>query len=326
MRVLVTGATGFIGYEVARLLAETGTEVRALVRRLARGALLNPFDVEQVVGDLSAPDSLRRACTGVDVVVHLAARATFEPAQVLRPTMVGGSVALLEAAAEAGARAFVHGSSLMVYGDVARGEIDADTPVAPHVDYGRVKVETERHLRALAQRRGVALGVVRLPHVYGARDLMFGRLRGRLTVLPGLSADAYAHLHVRDAARALVAASEQGWTGTAPVGDDENASWDTFFATLRRYYPHHRVVRVPAALAEVGAGLAEPLMRLRRGPQLVTRDTVRSSDVRQPVRRGTLWSELGIAPRYPTVEDGIPAALDELVAYRWRHSVDDRSS
>lgn len=58
----------------------------------------------------------------------------------------------------------------------------------------------------------------------------------------------------------------------------------------------------------------------------MTRDTVRSSAVRQPVRPGTLWSELGIAPRYPTVERGIPAALDELVAYRWRHSVDDRLS
>lgn len=326
MRVLVTGATGFIGYEVARLLAGTGAEVRALVRRLNRGALLNPFDVEHVVGDLSAPDSLRRACTGVDAVIHLAARATFESAAVLRPTMVQGSVALLTAAADAGARTFVHGSSLMVYGDVASGEIDERTPVAPHIDYGRVKIEAERALAAIAGHRGVALGVVRLPHVYGARDLMFGRLRGRVTVLPGLAADAYAHLHVRDAARVLSAAAEQGWAGTAPVGDDENASWDTYFATLRRYYPHHHVVRVPAAIAEVGAAVLEPLARLRGGPQLVTRDTVRSSDVRQPVRPGTLWSALGLAPEYPTVERGVPAALDELVAYRWRHSMDDRLS
>jgi nucleoside-diphosphate-sugar epimerase len=214
----------------------------------------------------------------------------------------------------------------MVYGDVPAGLIDGATPVAPHVDYGRVKVEAERLLGAAARERGIAFAALRLPHVYGARDLMFTRLRNRVSVLPGLSADAYAHLHVSDAARVLIAVGEQGWTGTAPLGDGENASWDRFFATLRRYYPHHRVVRVPAPLAEAGAALAGPVLSVRPGPRLVTRDTVRSSSVRQPVQPGLVWEHLGLAPRYPAVELGVPAALDELVAYRWRHPVDDRLS
>ena len=89
--VLVTGGTGLIGMEVVRLLAEQGVRTRVLVRRPRRGALLHGLDVEPVQGDLTRPASLRRAVEGVDTVVHLAARATMEPLDVLRPTIVDGT-------------------------------------------------------------------------------------------------------------------------------------------------------------------------------------------------------------------------------------------
>jgi nucleoside-diphosphate-sugar epimerase len=326
MRVLVTGATGFIGYETARLMAEQGHEVRALVRRPDRAALLTPFAVTRVVGDLDSADSLRRACEDIEVVLHLAARATFEQLSLIRPTIVEGSASLLAAAADAGVRHLVYASSFGVYGDQAQGEIDAGTPTRPVVDYGRAKVAAEERLRALAAERGTALAILRLPHVYGARDLMFERLRGRAAVFPGLRAEAYAHLHVHDAARALAAVAEQGWTGTAPIGDGENAGWDHFFAMLRRYYPHHRAIRVPAALALPVASLLEPVLRARGGPQMITADTVRFATLRQPARAGLVWEDLGLVPRYPTVAEGIPASLDEFVAYRWKHPVDDRAA
>lgn len=323
MRILVTGSTGFIGYEVTRVAAEAGHEVHALVRRTSRASLLTPFDVQLVVGNLDSEESLRRACTGMDAVVHLAARATFEDYDYLAPSIVEGSRLVARAAVEAGVATLVYGSTLMTYPSVEHGLIGADTPLNPVVDYGRAKRDAEGALAEETAGSSTALGIVRIPHGYGARDLMFGRLHLPAQPLPGLHADSYAHLHVRDCARLLLAAAEQGWVGALPVGDGENASWDTYFAVLREYYPRHRVIRVPAALALPVAAFAEPLLQLTGQPNLITRDVVVSSTLRQPVEPGLLWSELGIEPWFPSVRRGLPAALDEFVSFRWRHPVYD---
>ena len=88
MRPLVTGATGFIGYEVARQLAAAGTPSRFMVSRPERGRLLSGLDAELVQGDLTRPASLARAVAGMDTVIHLGARATFEDISALRPSIV----------------------------------------------------------------------------------------------------------------------------------------------------------------------------------------------------------------------------------------------
>lgn len=87
-RVLVTGATGFIGYEVARQLCARGLHPRLMVRRPERGALLSRLDAELIQGDLTRPVSLIGAVQGVDTVLHLGARAAFESYPRLHPTSV----------------------------------------------------------------------------------------------------------------------------------------------------------------------------------------------------------------------------------------------
>lgn len=321
-KILVTGATGFIGYEVAARLAAAGRRPRLMVRRPERGALLRPLAAEVVSGDLTSPPSLERAVTGADTVIHLGARATFESYRRLRPTIIDGSLALMRAAAQAGVRHFVHASSLLVYGDQRR-PIDLDTPAHPAVDYGRAKLEAEQALARLAEETGVELAVVRLPHVYGARDLLFERLHRGLVVRTGRGDNPYAHLHVADAARLLVAIADRGWTGVSAVADDHSATWREFFAVLRAYYPRFWELSVPAWLARWGAGARQALMAWRSRPTLVTPDTVTAWNLSLPVRPGLLWDALGLRPALPTISEGIPAALDDAVAFRWRHPVSD---
>jgi len=97
-RVLVTGATGFIGIEVSRQLAARGLRPRLMVRRPLRGIMLKHLDVEIVQAALRSPRSLIRAVKGMDTVIHLVARAAFESYERLRPSIVDGSMNLMRAA------------------------------------------------------------------------------------------------------------------------------------------------------------------------------------------------------------------------------------
>lgn len=321
-KVLVTGATGFIGYEVARILAEEGLRPRLLVRRMLRGGLLCHLDAELAAGDLMSPDSLKRAVHGVDTVIHLGARASFEPYRYVKPSIVDGSAALMQAAGEAGVSCFVYSSSLLVYSGQQQ-PIDETTPANPLSDYGRAKLQSEQRLTRMAQSAHMAFCALRLSHIYGARDLLFEKLRNGRLVTPGLGANIYAHLHVVDAARLLVEAARQRFQGVRAVGDDQPASWREFFAVIKNHYPHFQQVTVPAALAVAGAKILQAWSHLRGRQTLETPDGVRSWNLNLPVQPGMLWRDLGITPKYPTIHEGIPAVLDDCVAYRWIHPVND---
>ena len=323
MKVLVTGATGFIGQEVARQLAVRGLHPRLLVRRPSRGELIAGLDAELIQGDLRAPDSLRRAVRGCDAVIHLAGRAVFEPAHRLVDTFVHGTRALVEAAAAEDVGRFVFASSLLVHGDSA-APITEDTAPAPAVDYGRVKWLVERRLAAFGARTGMAVGSVRLPHVYGATDLLFERVRRGMLVVPGRNSPPYGHLHVHDAARVLIAAAETGWSGASAVADEEPVGWDTFLGHIVTLLPDITVIRIPQVLARTGTEVLGALAGLRDQPNLFTPDTVVSWNLSLPVDPDALWPQLGIRPELPTYREGIARTLDDCIAFRWRHPVQDR--
>lgn len=224
----------------------------------------------------------------------------------------------MRAAAESGVSHFVYSSSLLVYGS-QETEVDQTTPVSPAVAYGRAKVEAEQILAAEAEHSGVKLASLRLPHVYGARDLLFERVHNGPVVFAGRGDNLYSHLHVSDAARVLITAARQGWVGTTPVADDQPTTWSEFAHVLAEHYPRFRAFMLPAGLARLGTELLRPLVALRRRPSLYTPDTVIGWNLNVPVKPGLLWKDLGIRPAYPTIAEGIPAVLDDSVAFRWTH-------
>ena len=175
-KVLVTGATGFIGIEVSRHLAERGMRPRLMVRRPVRGLMLRNLNAEIMQADIRSPESLRRILSGIDTVIHLGARAAFEPYQRLYPSIVKGSLNLMQAAIEAGVKNFVYGGSLLVYGDTAK-PIDQETAPSPMSGYGRAKLEAELRLEDMAAKAGIEFLSLRLPHVYGAHSLLFDQVR-----------------------------------------------------------------------------------------------------------------------------------------------------
>jgi nucleoside-diphosphate-sugar epimerase len=310
LKLLVTGASGFIGQEVARQLAFGGYRPRLMIRQAGDDCEICHLPADFVIADLRNHDSLKQAVKGVEGIIHLAARATFESYEKLKPSILDGSLALMKAGIAAGVRRFVYSSSLLVYNG-STPQVNADTPAKPILDYGRIKVDTEKKLSNMAASAGISFAALRLPHVYGPKDLYFSRLRAGRLFLPGLGKNIYTHLHVADAAAAIIACAEQAYSGILPFGDRLPSTWATFLKTVRPYFPHARVHLIPQWLALLATALLTPFRHTRPNPGLETPGAVRTYNFNLAVDPDLLWKDLGLEPAYPTIHEGIPAAATE---------------
>jgi nucleoside-diphosphate-sugar epimerase len=322
-KVLVTGATGFIGIEVSRQLAEHGMRPRLMVRRPVRGLMLRSLDAEIMQADIRSPESLRRILSGIDTVIHLGARAAFEPYPRLYPSIVKGSLNLMQAAIEAKVSNFVFGGSLLVYGDTAE-PINQETEPSPMSGYGRAKLEAEHRLQEMAPKAGIRFVSLRLPHVYGAHSLLFDQVRHGKVYFPGKGDNRFAHIHVIDAARALIHAAESGPPGLWVVADELSCTWNEYFETLKTYYPRLRVTHIPQALSYVGTKLLDVVYTVTGQANPYPSGAVSCWNLRLPVMPGTLSQTIGLNPRFPTIHDGIPAVLDDSISFYWLPSNLDR--
>lgn len=133
MLAFVTGATGFLGSHVARVLARQGAQLRLLVRSTSNLKNLEGLNAETATGDLRDPDSLERAMSGCDTVFHVAADYRLwvrDPDEMYRSN-VDGTRAILEAARKARVQRVVHTSSVATMGFTSNGApADEDSPVA----------------------------------------------------------------------------------------------------------------------------------------------------------------------------------------------------
>jgi nucleoside-diphosphate-sugar epimerase len=171
MKILLTGASGFVGRATLRTALEAGHEVHGVVRQGEAPA--PPVQVVRL-SDLASYTRWRDALDGVDAVVHLAARVHVmrdrapDSLTAFRAVNVEGTRQVASAAAEAGVARFVFVSSVKVHGEESHdAPLTADSPVVPVDAYGRSKAEAEDALRELESRSGLGVVVVRPPLVYG---------------------------------------------------------------------------------------------------------------------------------------------------------------
>jgi nucleoside-diphosphate-sugar epimerase len=300
VRVLVTGASGFVGHAACRELIARGHEVRALVRRAGS----EPAGTVAVAGDLTDAGALAAAVreAAPEGVLHLAAEiASQRSADRVREVNVEGTRRLLEACVAAGAPKVVF-TSTVVTGEAGGALLTEDEPLPVQTPYGRSKQEGE----ALLFASGLPAVVVRPGHVYGPggwyEHEMLARLRqpGRFAVI-GRGDNLWDVIHVDDVARALVDALER-----APAGEIYHAADDEPIA----YYDF-------MALSAQALGVGPP----RRVPAWVARLAAGSSAVTAVVRsartsNAKLKHDLGWAPRYPSAREGIPATVAALRAAR----------
>lgn len=172
-RVLVTGATGFVGRALCRHLTASGAFVRAALRSGAPDPPL-PVAEQAHVGAIDGRTEWRPALQGIDTVLHLAARThvlhdtAADPLAEYRRINAHGTARLAQQAAESGARRLVFVSSVKVNGERTTTSPfrESDAP-APEDAYGASKQEAERALHDISAATGLEAVVVRPPLVYG---------------------------------------------------------------------------------------------------------------------------------------------------------------
>jgi dihydroflavonol-4-reductase len=176
MKVLITGATGFVGAAVARAVAATGADVRVLVRQDSELGNLDGLTVEHVHGDLRNPDSLRHALAGCRQLYHVAAHYALwaKDPSIFYDINVTGTRLLMEAAREAGVERIVYTSTIGAIGLPEGGGLGTEqTPVSLAQmagDYKRSKYLAEQEVLKLA-RAGLPVVIVNPSAPVGERDI-----------------------------------------------------------------------------------------------------------------------------------------------------------
>lgn len=174
MKVLVTGATGFVGSHLTRRLARDGHAVRILTRASDPPASVTGVPLEVARGDVTDPSAVDRAVRGVEAVYHLASnfRQVGASASASHAVHVQGTVHIVEAALRHGVRRLVHCSTGGIHGPSTNGPLTEDAPYryARWNIYETTKAEADQLvLRAAAERKLPAV-VVRPAIVYGPGD------------------------------------------------------------------------------------------------------------------------------------------------------------
>lgn len=324
MRVFLTGGTGFLGGEVARLLVERGDTVRALVRDPGRALALRELGCELVAGDLSDEGALVAWMADVEAVVHCAAVYAVGVPDCRRAELVDTNVCgtehVLGAALTAGVHRAVHVSTVAVYGDTGGRVVDETWTRDPALPWTSVYEETKAVAHGRAQdlaARGLPCSIVAPGLVYGPDDRSaFGQLlqqflAGRLSALPFPSLGV-SPVHRDDAAAGVIAALDKGLPGECYVLAGEPVTVRDLLAQLSevsgRRAPRLSVPTTLLRALSPAGWLLGPALGLP--PNLA--ELVRSCD------GVTFWAssdkaarELGWTPR--TLADGLPDLLPRVL-------------
>jgi dihydroflavonol-4-reductase len=314
--VLVTGASGFLGWHVASLLVERGMRVRALARRAGS---IRDLDAEIVQGDLRNPGSLQRAAASCGAVFHVAAdyRLWVKEPREMYEANVDGTRALIQASEAAGVERFVYTSTVGCIGFVPGGLGDETTPVslaAMTGHYKRSKFLAEQEALKAAQ-GGFPLVIVNPTAPVGAHDVkptptgqtILDFLRGRMPAFidTGLNV-----VDAGDVAQGHWLAFERGRTGERYILGGENLTLEQILQELASITSRPAPsTKLPWPVAWLAGAVSTAVSQITGKAPRVPLDAVRMARKKMWVSHGKAAGELGYAPQ--------PAHAGLANAVRW---------
>ncbi|MFI7668814.1 NAD-dependent epimerase/dehydratase family protein [Nocardia sp. NPDC049526] len=268
MRVLVTGAAGYLGTAVVSALTEAGHDAVAMVHA-QRPNIAHASEIR--IADLLDPVALRRAVDGVDAVCHLAGltrvrESMTDPLRYFGVNTVG-TIALLDAMATAEVPRLVFASTGAIYGDVGGRPITEDLPDNPPHPYASSKLAAEKAIDA----HDAAAVVLRLSNVAGGRDpdptrliprVLSAAARNESFEVNGDGTTVRDYVHVADAANAFVAGLEylpsQGVTERYVIGGGRGTSVRQVVAAVEKVSGRRVALIHRPAVPEPSSLVADP--------------------------------------------------------------------
>ena len=324
-KVLVTGASGFVGGHVVHALRARGIAVRCLVRRTSSLEFIKPLDPELVFGDVTDPATLLPAIAGVDAVVHCAG-LTKAPSRCRYFHVNEEGCRNLFAACrtrKGQIGRIVHISSLAALGPSPDGRpVTEDASPHPVSDYGESKLAAQRIAQSHMDELPVSIVVP--PAIYGPRDVdfcvYFKWVRRGLVPLIGTGSRRLSLIYVKDLAEAvaMVLGSDRASGRTYLVDDGCIQTWTSLANTIGSAMARTpRQMHLPVALA-IAMGIIGDVRSRLTGKAWV----VNSQKIREFLQ--TSWTcssqriraELGFCPQYP-LERGIQETFSWYRENNW---------
>jgi len=256
-KVLVTGATGFIGGRlVEKLILDHKVEVRALVRNFSKAARIARFDLEMIGGEVSDAQAVDRAVAGCDVVFHCAHDFSG------RQGNLDGAGAIAEACLKHQVRRLVHTSSISVYEPLSDGDLDESARREPcGWDYPDTKRAVDELLLEFHAKRSLPVVFLQPAIVYGPFSnpwtlTPIKQLRSGRIVLPDAGQGLCNAVYVDDVVDAMLLAAEreEAVGESMLVSAETPVTWRQFYAAYEKMLGIEGVVLVPAEEIRKSAG------------------------------------------------------------------------
>jgi dihydroflavonol-4-reductase len=318
-KILITGASGFVGSAVARQLAEAGYAVRALVRGASPRGHLSGLNIEFLEGDLRDRTSLERATAGVRYVFHVAAdyRLWARDRREIFASNVEGTRNLMEAALGAGVERVIYTSSVATIAVRSDGTAaDESIPLREEQGIGaykRSKIAAERLVEAMVAERGLPAVIVNPSTPIGPCDVKptpTGRIiveaaRGRI---PAFIDTGLNLVHVDDVASGHLAALRHGRIGERYILGGQDVLFSQMLCDIGGLVGRRAArVRLPWRALIPVAILAEAMANVTGREPFATRDGVHMAKHRMFFASAKAERELGYRSRLYTegIEDAV---------------------
>lgn len=312
MKILVTGASGFLGGHLIEEMSSRNYDFIGMVRKDSDTNFLKSLGVELRVGDLTAPESLIQATKNIDIVIHLAAYYTFfGKKELYKKVNVEGTRYLLEASLKNGVKRFIYCSSTEAIGTVEKPPAKEDSPPNPSYEYGKSKLEAEKIVREYGE-KGMEYTILRPSGIYGPRNvedisywfiIAFAKNALPTRIIVGSGKNLIQFAHVKDVVQGFLLTLEK----------PEISKNQTYFISEDRAYTYLEVykilselfnrgppkIHVPPILAKTIVAPVDFFNRLRGRVDFTWRiSTVNDLTSNRAYSINKAMEELGFKPKY----------------------------